>query len=133
MHGDELLDLLDELGIADNTIVMYSTDNGPPYNTWPDAGTILPQRKELELGRGLPGAGVRPPARPFSCGQDAQRHRHPRGLAADLRRLSRFLSRRMRSSGQNRQPNPTLLKKFADWSFRPQPSRTPTSRSEFTR
>jgi hypothetical protein len=30
--------LLDELGIADETIVMYSTDNGPHYNTWPDAG-----------------------------------------------------------------------------------------------
>ncbi|MCB1506063.1 MAG: arylsulfatase [Hyphomicrobiaceae bacterium] len=35
----ELLKLLDELGIADNTIVQYSTDNGPHYNTWPDAGT----------------------------------------------------------------------------------------------
>jgi arylsulfatase len=35
----ELLRLLDELGIADNTIVLYSTDNGPHYNTWPDAGT----------------------------------------------------------------------------------------------
>lgn len=39
MHVGELLDLLDELGIADNTIVFYSTDNGPHYNTWPDAGT----------------------------------------------------------------------------------------------
>mgnify|MGYP006286899005 CR=1 FL=1 len=37
MHVGELLDLLDELGIADNTIVLYSTDNGPHYNTWPDA------------------------------------------------------------------------------------------------
>lgn len=35
----ELLDLLDELGITNNTVVMYSTDNGPHYNTWPDAGT----------------------------------------------------------------------------------------------
>ena len=41
MHVGELLDLLDELGIADNTIVLYSTDNGPHYNTWPDAGTTL--------------------------------------------------------------------------------------------
>lgn len=41
----ELLDLLDELGIADNTIVLYSTDNGPHYNTWPDAGTT-PFRSE---------------------------------------------------------------------------------------
>jgi arylsulfatase len=39
MHVGQLLDLLDELGIADNTVVMYSTDNGPHFNTWPDAGT----------------------------------------------------------------------------------------------
>jgi len=38
MHVGQFLDLLDELGIADNTIVFYSTDNGPHYNTWPDAG-----------------------------------------------------------------------------------------------
>jgi arylsulfatase len=31
-----LLNCLDELGIADNTIVVYSTDNGPHMNTWPD-------------------------------------------------------------------------------------------------
>jgi len=41
----ELLALLDELGIAENTIVQYSTDNGPHYNTWPDAGTT-PFRSE---------------------------------------------------------------------------------------
>jgi arylsulfatase A-like enzyme len=39
MHVGELLKLIDELGLADNTIVQYSTDNGPHYNTWPDAGT----------------------------------------------------------------------------------------------
>ena len=39
MHVGKFLDLLDELGIAENTLVMYSTDNGPHYNTWPDAGT----------------------------------------------------------------------------------------------
>jgi arylsulfatase len=44
-HVGELLDLLDELGIADDTVVMYSTDNGPHYNTWPDAGTT-PFRSE---------------------------------------------------------------------------------------
>ncbi|MEP0960421.1 MAG: arylsulfatase [Roseobacter sp.] len=38
MHIGLFLDLLDELGIADNTIVHYSTDNGPHMNTWPDAG-----------------------------------------------------------------------------------------------
>lgn len=40
-----MLDKLDELGISDNTIVMYSTDNGPHYNSWPDAG-ITPFRSE---------------------------------------------------------------------------------------
>jgi len=40
-----LLDQLDELGIADNTIVLYSTDNGPHFNTWPDAA-ITPFRSE---------------------------------------------------------------------------------------
>ncbi|MEI6865451.1 arylsulfatase [Flavicella sp.] len=38
MHVGKLLDLLDELGVADNTIVQYGTDNGPHKNTWPDAG-----------------------------------------------------------------------------------------------
>ena len=41
----KLLDLLDELGIADNTLVMYSTDNGPHMNSWPDAG-MTPFRNE---------------------------------------------------------------------------------------
>lgn len=41
----ELLKQLDDLGIAKDTIVMYSTDNGPHYNTWPDAGTT-PFRSE---------------------------------------------------------------------------------------
>jgi arylsulfatase A-like enzyme len=36
-HIGLFLDKLDELGIADKTIVHYSTDNGPHYNTWPDA------------------------------------------------------------------------------------------------
>ena len=45
MHVGELLKLLDDLGVADNTVVLYSTDNGPHYNTWPDAGTT-PFRSE---------------------------------------------------------------------------------------
>ncbi len=44
-HVGELLKLIDELGIADNTVVQYSTDNGPHYNTWPDAA-ITPFRSE---------------------------------------------------------------------------------------
>lgn len=40
-----LLAKLDDLGISDNTIVVYTTDNGPHYNTWPDAA-ISPFRGE---------------------------------------------------------------------------------------
>lgn len=45
MHIGQFLDLLDELGIADNTLVFYSTDNGPHMNSWPDAG-MTPFRGE---------------------------------------------------------------------------------------
>jgi arylsulfatase len=45
MHIGQFLDLLDELGIEDNTIVFYSTDNGPHMNTWPDAA-MTPFRGE---------------------------------------------------------------------------------------
>jgi arylsulfatase A-like enzyme len=41
----EMLDKLDELGIAENTLVFYSTDNGPHMNSWPDAG-MTPFRSE---------------------------------------------------------------------------------------
>ena len=47
-HIGALLNKLDELGIADNTIVFYSTDNGPHYNAWPDAG-ISPFRSEKNM------------------------------------------------------------------------------------
>lgn len=38
-HVGQLLDYLDKKGIADNTIVMYSTDNGAEVFTWPDGGS----------------------------------------------------------------------------------------------
>jgi arylsulfatase A-like enzyme len=44
-HVGRLLDLLDELGIVEDTVVVYSTDNGPHANSWPDAGTT-PFRSE---------------------------------------------------------------------------------------
>ena len=43
----QLLDKLDQLGIADNTIVMYSTDNGPENDTWPD-GANTPFRSQKD-------------------------------------------------------------------------------------
>jgi arylsulfatase len=44
-HVGQLLKKLDDLGIADDTIVVYSTDNGPHFNQWPD-GAISPFRGE---------------------------------------------------------------------------------------
>ncbi len=41
----QILDYLDANGLADDTIVMYSTDNGPHMNTWPDGG-MTPFRNE---------------------------------------------------------------------------------------
>jgi arylsulfatase len=38
-HVGQILTKLDELGLADNTIIMYSTDNGAEKFTWPDGGT----------------------------------------------------------------------------------------------
>jgi arylsulfatase A-like enzyme len=44
-HVGKLLKALDDLGVADNTIVLYTTDNGPHKNSWPDAA-ISPFRNE---------------------------------------------------------------------------------------
>ena len=41
----QILKALDDLGIANDTIVVYSTDNGPHMNTWPDGG-YTPFRNE---------------------------------------------------------------------------------------
>jgi len=44
-HVGDLLKALDDLGIADNTIVVYGTDNGVHMNSWPDGG-MTPFRSE---------------------------------------------------------------------------------------
>ena len=43
----QVLDCLDKLGIAEDTLVVYSTDNGPHMNTWPD-GAMTPFRSEKD-------------------------------------------------------------------------------------
>jgi arylsulfatase A-like enzyme len=40
-----ILKALDDMGVANNTIVVYTTDNGPHMNTWPD-GAMTPYRSE---------------------------------------------------------------------------------------
>ncbi len=54
----ELLDKLDELGIAENTIVMYSTDNGAEFFSWPDGGTTMFRNEKATQWEG----GFRVPA-----------------------------------------------------------------------
>ena len=44
-HVGAILQKLDEMGVADNTIVVYSTDNGPEHSTWPH-GATTPYRSE---------------------------------------------------------------------------------------
>ncbi len=43
----QILDALDSMGISDNTIVVYTTDNGPNYFSWPDAA-VSPFRSEKD-------------------------------------------------------------------------------------
>ena len=86
----ELLDKLDELGIADNTIVMYSTDNGPENDTWPDgANTPFRQPEKHQLGGRLAGSDF-----PSLASQDQSRfglqwHRLPHRYVPDLARRRR--------------------------------------------
>ena len=67
----QMLDKLDELGIADNTIVMYSTDNGPENDTWPD-GANTPFRGQKDTNWE---GGWRVPCFHALAGQDPGRHR----------------------------------------------------------
>ena len=67
----QLLKKLDDLGIANNTIVIYTTDNGAETFSWPDGGTTpFRGEKEHQLGRQLPRAGDDPLA-----GSGAAAHR----------------------------------------------------------
>ena len=72
----QLLDKLKELGIEDNTIVMYSSDNGAEFFSWPDGGTNdVPQRKGHAVGRRL----SRPVRDPMAW-RHQTRHGHKRPL-----------------------------------------------------
>ncbi len=56
-HVGELLDYMDELGIADNTIVIYTTDNGPEQSTFPHAGVTMFRGEKMTTYEG----GLRAP------------------------------------------------------------------------
>ena len=81
----QMLDKLDELGIADNTIVMYSTDNGPENDTWPDgANTPFRSQKDTNWEGAWRVPCIHPLARTRSRRLGAERHRFPPGHAADI-------------------------------------------------
>ena len=52
----KLLKALDDLGIANNTIVIYTTDNGPNQFPGRTRDHAVPQRERYQLGRGVPRA-----------------------------------------------------------------------------
>lgn len=56
-HVGELLDYLEELDIDENTIVIYTTDNGPEQSTWPHAGVTMFRGEKMTTYEG----GVRAP------------------------------------------------------------------------
>ena len=86
----QILDALDELGLADDTIVIYSTDNGPHANSWPD-GATTPFRSEKDTN--WEGAfrvpELVPLARPHRGGFGVERHHPAPRLAADVPRRCR--------------------------------------------
>jgi arylsulfatase len=56
-HVGQLLDYLEELGVDENTIVIYTTDNGPEQSTWPDAGVTMFRGEKMTTWEG----GLRAP------------------------------------------------------------------------
>ena len=86
-HVGQLLDAVDELGLAEDTIVIYSTDNGPHANTWPD-GATTPFRSEKDTnweGAFRVPEVIRWPGR-IPAGSRVQRDRPAPRLAAHLPR-----------------------------------------------
>ena len=81
---------LKDIGVDDNTIVVFTTDNGTETFTWPDGGkTPFAQCKGTVYGRRLPRALHRPLARPHPGGHGAERHLLRPGLVPHLPRRRR--------------------------------------------
>ena len=98
-----LLDKLDELGLAEDTIVVYSTDNGPHMNTWPDGG-MTPFRSEKNTnweGAFRVPEMVRWPGQ-IPAGRRLERDRPAPRLAADVPRRRRRAGHRREAQGRPR-------------------------------
>lgn len=79
----KLLKKLDDLGIADNTIVVYDRQRAQPVQLAGRRHHAVSQREGLELGRRVPGAGHGALARPYPGGRDQERHGVRAGLVPD--------------------------------------------------
>ena len=75
-----ILKKLDDLGIANNTIVIFSSDNGAEAFSWPDGGTTVFRGEKNELGRWVSCTVCDPLARDHQTWDGRQRHRSARGL-----------------------------------------------------
>ena len=96
-----VLDKLDELGLAEDTIVVYSTDNGPHMNTWPDGG-MTPFRSEKNTnweGAFRVPEMIRWPGR-IPAGSRVERDRPAPRLAADVPRRRRRARHRREAQGR---------------------------------
>ncbi len=96
-----LLDKLDELGLAEDTIVIYSTDNGPHMNTWPDGG-MTPFRSEKNTnweGAFRVPEMIRWPGK-IAAGRRLERDRPAPRLAADVPRRRRRAGHRREAQGR---------------------------------
>src|SRR5205814_1924074 len=94
VHDEQIgimLDKLDELGIADNTIVMYSTDNAPENDTWP-AG-VKESSRPSRRSSGADGHALAVPLRWSTFELAARRRRTARRLPGGPRRRSSAVGR----------------------------------------
>ena len=89
----QMLDFLDKMGLAENTFVQYSTDNGPHRNTWPDAGTTPFRSEKNTYWEGAFAYRSRALAREDQGWHDLERDRAAPRLDADLPRDGRRLGR----------------------------------------
>ncbi len=118
-HVGQLLKALDDLNIANDTVVIYTTDNGPHMNTWPD-GAMTPFRGEKNTnweGAYRVPAMVRWPGR-IQAGLRLERDRRCAGLVPD----PAGRGRRHRRQGPSAERLADGWTKFQGASRRPQPA-----------
>jgi arylsulfatase len=85
----KLLKTLDDLGISNDTIVLYTTDNGPHMLLARCGDDAIPQREGHQLGRCVPRAGDDPLARSRQAGDRRERHLRQSRLVPDAARRCR--------------------------------------------